>query len=315
MSSSANSNKNSGLNVWRDRLMLIVKGFCMGMADLVPGVSGGTMAFLLGIYARLIRAISSFDRPWLFAILGGDIKTVRRRPHWGFVIPLVVGIFAALLFFTRVVSIPDLLVTHQQQVYGLFFGLILASIVVLLKEVGRMRISDGILLGAGTALALLLVTRIPFHTPETGWFVFLAGAIAICAMILPGVSGSFLLLLMKKYAYIISAVGRLDFTVLLPFVLGCLTGLVLFSRVLNWLLNHCYRQTLLVIKGVLIASLWVLWPFQSRQTVLIGDKEHVVHSTPVMPDTVNEAVIFSLALAVTGFVVVIALDRYTQLRK
>ncbi|MGD8514912.1 MAG: DUF368 domain-containing protein [Granulosicoccaceae bacterium] len=301
--------------LWRDRLMLIIKGFCMGMADLVPGVSGGTMAFILGIYERLIRAISSFDRPWLFALFRGDIVSASRRPHWGFLVPLVTGIFAALLFFTRVISIPELLVTHQQQVYGLFFGLILASIVVLFGEVGRMRWLDGVMLGVGAAGGLLLVTMIPFQTPDTAWFVFVSGAIAICAMILPGVSGSFLLLIMKKYAYVMSAIGRLDLSVLIPFALGCLCGLIMFSRLLNWLLGHFYRQTLLLIKGILLASLWALWPVQQRSYTVINGVEHVTGITPAWPQQINATLIETSALMLLGFIVVLTLNRYTRLRK
>lgn len=298
----------------RSALLLSIKGFCMGMADLVPGVSGGTMALILGIYTRLINAIRSFDQAWLMALLRFDLGTVARRPHWSFLIPLLLGIFAALLFFTRVISLPRLLETHHAQIYGLFFGLILASIVVLLGETGRLRIVDGVILGIGTALGLVIVTAVPFETPETTWFVFVSGMIAICAMILPGISGSFILLLMHKYSYVISAVGRLDFNVLAPFALGCVTGLAVFSRFLSWLLAHYYRPTLLVIKGILLASLWVLWPYQLRETAMIAGHERVVHSQPVLPTVFDDTVLASGLLALTGFIVVLAINALARQR-
>jgi putative membrane protein len=293
---------------WRESPLIAIKGFCMGMADLVPGVSGGTMAFILGIYERLLAAIRSFDKRWLIALVSLDVKTALRRPHWLFLLPLLAGILGALVFFTRVISIPAMLTTHTEQIYGLFFGLILASIIVLLKEVGRLGIMDGIVLLLGTAAGLLLVTQVPFSTPETPWFVFFAGMIAISAMILPGISGSFILLLMRKYAYIMTAVGRFDFSVILPFALGCIAGLALFSRLLSWLLEHYYKNTLLIIKGILIASLWVLWPFQQREYALIAGKQRLIASRPEAPTQLDETALLSFSLMVVGLVTVLAIN-------
>ena len=293
---------------WREFPVIGIKGFCMGMADLVPGVSGGTMAFILGIYQRLLAAIRSFDQKWLRAIVSLDYKTAISRPHWLFLLPLFAGIIAALIFFTRVISIPALLNTHTEQVYGLFFGLIIASIIVLLKEVGKFTLTDSIVLVLGTAGGLWLVNLVPFSTPESSLFIFFSGMIAICAMILPGISGSFLLLLMRKYAYIMESVGRFDFTVLLPFALGCIAGLAVFSRVLGWLLEKYYRRTLLVIKGILIASLWVLWPFQQREYAEIAGKERLISSRPELPSQFDETVMVSLGLMIIGLFVVLSIN-------
>lgn len=293
---------------WREFPLIGIKGFCMGMADLVPGVSGGTMAFILGIYERLLAAIRSFDKKWLVGVITLDAKTIIGRPHWLFLIPLLTGIVAAFVFFTRVISIPALLTTHTEQIYGLFFGLIMASIIVLLKEVGRLTIIDAVVLALGTVGGLWLVNLVPVSTPETSWFVFFAGMIAICAMILPGISGSFLLLLMRKYAYIMGAVGRFDFTVILPFALGCIAGLAVFSRVLGWLLAHHYRRTLLVIKGILIASLWLLWPFQQREYAIIADKERLISSRPELPAQFDETVMVSIVLMFIGLIAVLVIN-------
>lgn len=293
---------------WRELPLIGIKGFCMGMADLVPGVSGGTMAFILGIYERLLAAIRSFDKPWLVAVVSLDARIIIGRPHWLFLIPLLTGIVAALIFFTHVISIPALLRTHTEQIYGLFFGLIMASIIVLLKEVGRLKIADAVVLALGIVGGLWLVNLVPVNTPESSWFIFFAGMIAICAMILPGISGSFLLLLMRKYAYIMDAVGRFDFTVLIPFALGCIVGLAMFSRVLGWLLAQHYRRTLLVIKGILIASLWILWPFQQREYVYVAGKERLISSHPQFPAQFDETVMISIGLMLIGLIAVLAIN-------
>ena len=157
---------------------------------------------------------------------------------------------------------------HPEHIYALFFGLIAGSIVILVRELGRLRANDWIAIVAGALVGFAVINMVPFETPEASWFVFVAGALAISAMILPGISGSFILLLLQKYAYIFDAIGRFDFSIIIPFGLGCATGLLLFSRILAWLLRQFYRATLVTIIGILVASLWRIWPFQDRQYVV-----------------------------------------------
>lgn len=282
------------------------KGFCMGAADVVPGVSGGTMAFILGIYTRLIDAITSFDAVWLRACLRLDLRTVLNRPDFAFLLPLVAGIFAAIAFFTRVVPLPRLLVTHTEHVYGVFFGLIAGSVLVLVAGFGGVRARDLPALAAGLALGAFVVTAVPGTTPETWWFVMLAGALAICAMVVPGISGSFVLLLLGKYAYVLDALGHLRFEVILPFAAGAALGLASFTRLLSWLLHRYERAALLGITGVLLASLWTIWPFQQRVYVEVRGKSRLLESTPVWPGPGDEAGTVA-ALAVAGFGLVAAM--------
>ena len=298
-----------------DSACLVVKGFCMGMADVVPGVSGGTMAFILGIYERLLAAIRSFDKVWLASIFRLNFAIIFKRPHFGFIIPLVAGIFAALFFFTRVVPLPVLIRESPELVYGLFFGLILGSIIVLMKELKGFGATDAVTLVLGTLAGLFIVNMVPLETPDATWFIFLAGAIAICAMILPGISGSFLLLLMHKYSTLITAVGELNFSILVPFALGCIAGLVSFSRFLGWMLTHFYQRTLLVIKGILLASLWVLWPFQLRSYEVIGGKERLISSVPQWPVQLNETVMGSVGLLAIGLLAVLTIHALSQRSK
>lgn len=291
----------------RKRLLLFAKGFCMGSADIVPGVSGGTMALVLGIYQQLIEAIRSFDLSWLRSLLRFDIRTFLTRPHLGFLIPLGIGIVTALLFFTRVIPLPYLIEHYPAPVYGLFFGLVAGSIVILVREFEHSRIS-WLMLVITTVIGWWIFNISPAETPETAWFVFLSGALAISAMLLPGISGSFILLLLNKYAYIFTAIGQFNLAVLLPFLLGIATGLVLFSRVLSWLLRKYYQPTLAAIIGLLVASLWVIWPFQQRVFETVAGKEKLISVTPVWPEIWDSLAVLAALLILIGFAVVLMLE-------
>lgn len=289
-------------------LGIALRGFCMGAADVVPGVSGGTMAFILGIYTRFIDAIKSFDLAWVEACLRGDWRTGFGRPDLPFIVPLLIGIFSAVLFFTHVVPLPSLLVTHPEQVYGLFFGLIAGSIVVLAADFGSIGLRDLLPLAGGLALGAVVVTAVPAETPNDWWFIMLAGAIAICAMVVPGISGSFVLLLLGKYAYVIDAIGHLRLGVIVPFAAGAALGLFAFTRALSWLLHHFERPSLVAITGVLVASLWVIWPFQERVYVIVRDKPRLLETHPVWPQP-DPAALGATALAVAGVVIVLVVHR------
>lgn len=286
----------------------------MGAADVVPGVSGGTMALILGIYQRLLEAIRAFDVKLVRLVAARSFREAAAHVDLVFLIPLGVGILGAILFFTRVVSLPRLLHEHPEQIYALFFGLILGSIIVLERAQGPKRARELVSLAAGTLLGLLVVNAVPFETPVDSWFIFLSGALAICAMILPGISGSFILLLLRKYEYVFNAIGHFDFAVIVPFALGAATGLALFSRLLVWLLKHHYRVTLAAIVGMLVASLWVLWPFQERTYELIRGREQLVFSTPVWPSQVGGAEILAALLCAAGVAAVFALDSLARRR-
>lgn len=298
--------------MFKSGLKLIVKGFCVGSADVVPGVSGGTMAFILGIYPQLINAIKSFDADWLRSIIIFDLKGIVHKPHFSFLIPLGIGAVAALLFFTRIVSLPMLIRTQPEIIYGLFFGLILGSIVLLFRHLGVILLVKQLLfLLLGIIFGGFVVTMVPTSTPDESWFIFLCGAIAISAMILPGISGSFILLMMKKYAYIFNAIGHFEFSIIIPFILGIITGVVLFSRLLSYFLKQYYRQTILFISGLLIASLYVIWPFQIRAYEIIREKERLISSVPYMPDLINAQIVYSVIMMIIGLLLVLLLDHYS----
>ena len=289
-----------------------LKGFCMGSADIIPGVSGGTMALILGIYERLLSAIRSFDRAWLGDILRFRISEALARNDLLFLGSLGFGIVFAIIFFTRVIPLPTLIITHPELIYGLFFGLILASIVVLMGEVEKYGIEEIIVTIVGVILGLTIVNLVPVETPTAAWFIFLCGFIAISAMLLPGISGSFILLILGKYAYIINALGEFNLAVILTFGFGALSGLVVFSRIIVWLLNHYHQATLLVIKGILIGSLWMIWPFQERIYEAVRGKEKLVGASPIWPEAINSTVAVSLAFMIAGFILVMVIHRISN---
>lgn len=294
------------------QLLVFAKGFCMGMADVVPGVSGGTMAFILGIYQRLLEAIRAFDWQLVTYLSRGRFRTAANHVDLAFLLLLGAGIGAALLFFTRVIALPVLLQTHPEQVYGLFFGLISASIVLLFKSVSDLGAVDLAALVMGVALGWAIVNLVPVDTPEASWFVFLSGALAICAMILPGVSGAFVLLMLNKYAYVLDAIGRIDIGVLTPFALGAVMGLLAFSRILVWLLHHYFKPVVLGIAGLLIGSLWMMWPFQERTYELVRDRPRLIHSVPIWPDELSVTVLAAFGWMLAGIVLVLWMSAFAR---
>lgn len=224
--------------------MLWLKGFLMGSADIVPGVSGGTMALILGIYERLLSAIKSVNGTVIKDVLSFRLLQAVKQVHLLFLVMLFSGIATALAFFTKVVPLQVYMFTHPEIVFGLFFGLILGSIYVLVKAIEQRKGSMVVFIAVGTAVGLWVVQLVPTQTPEHPLFVFFSGVIAITAMILPGISGSYLLLIMRKYDFVLSNIGKLGgtetmegFWALLPFIVGAVVGLALFSRVLSWLLG------------------------------------------------------------------------------
>ena len=292
-------------------LSILLKGFCMGAADVVPGVSGGTMAFILGIYRRLLEAIRAFNLDLVKILAGRDFRRALAHCDFAFLCVLGAGIFGALLFFTRIVSLPGLLHSHPELVYGLFFGLIFGSIVVLIRRLPPWRATDAIWIAVGATAGLGVFNQVPVSTPDSAWFIFLCGVVAICAMILPGISGSFILLIMRKYAYVFDAIGHFKLSVIIPFGLGAGLGLMAFARVLVWMLNRFERPTMLLINGILVASLWVIWPFQARQFEVIRGKTRLIQSDPIWPigsSSSSTEVLPALGLAVTGFVLVLLID-------
>jgi len=273
---------------WLETPWLLIKGFLMGTADIIPGVSGGTMALITGIYDRLIHAVRSLDLQAILALFRLKPGVALQRLHWKFLLLLLLGIGLAVVFFTRVVPLQHYMHSHPELIFGLFFGLILGSIFVLIREIEQEKRSLSILLPLliGTIIGYQVVILVPAATPDNPLFMFLSGMIAFCAMILPGISGSYLLVILGKYDYVLARLSELggDTTLqaalsLAPLFLGGALGLALFSRIISWLLRHYHTWTISLLTGFLLGSLILIWPFQDRVY-----EEEVIH-TEVLPPT------------------------------
>jgi len=242
--------------------MVTVKGVCMGAADVIPGVSGGTIAFLTGIYGELVDSIKSIDLKAVKLLFSGHISDFWKKINGTFLISLLVGILISVFSLARLMKY--LLEFHPIPLWSFFFGLILVSAFYIFKDAGNVKTLDVIssLVGAGVGAFICLVS--PGHTPDDLWFIFICGAVGICAMILPGISGSFILLLMGKYEYIVAeAVTELNVPVLAVFAFGALVGIISFSHFLSWLLRKQYNGTILFLAGLMIGSLIKIWPWRS----------------------------------------------------
>lgn len=294
----------------------------MGAADVVPGVSGGTMAFVLGVYPNLLQAIRCFDFGMLTDFFRLRWRNAFHNIPWRFLLPLGLGIVTAVGTLAELLS--HLLQYHESLLFAFFFGLIIASIVAL---AGRLKWSlpaaATLLLGAAFAFWLVgLVPADPGHSPI---ILFGSGAIAICAMILPGISGSFILLILGQYTYcvtaltsLIDAARDLDFAkvgstllqVILPAGLGAVTGLLLFTRLLSWLLNRYYTTTVALLVGFMVGSLRRIWPY--KQILSVGldrhGKEIPLEWRNILPTEMNGDVLLAIALAGLGFVFLSLID-------
>ena len=246
-----------------------LKGFGMGAANLVPGVSGGTIALLTGIYHELIEAINALMVPATWkALFKGEWALFWKQAHGSFLLSLGAGILLSILSLSKLMVL--VMVQYPVQTWAFFFGLILASAYVLFRGVQGWSWREVLLVLAGGALGVWVSTLDAMsHTPEDLWYIALCGAVSICTMILPGVSGSFMLLVMGKYDYIMKAldVTALDIPVIIAFALGCLAGILAFTKFLHWLLGKWEKQTILVLLGFILGSLVKVWPWSNPQAL------------------------------------------------
>ena len=236
------------------------KGACMGAADVIPGVSGGTIAFLMGIYQELLDSIKSVNGEAFKLLFKGKIADFWKHINGNFLLSIFAGIIVSVFSLARLMKY--LLEFHPIPLWSFFFGLILASAIYILKGLDKWSLQNIISLLIGVGVAAFICVASPAQTPDALWFVFLSGAIAICAMILPGISGSFILLLLGKYAFVMTAVTDLNIPVLAVFALGCGIGIISFSHFLSWLLKKFYMLTIALLSGFMLGSLLKVWPWK-----------------------------------------------------
>ncbi len=310
----------------------------MGIADVIPGVSGGTIAFITGIYKKLIESLNNIDLSSVKYLFTGNWRKLEEQINISFLLTLVMGVFVAAFSLAKLIRF--LLHTYEEAVWAFFFGLIAASTLIMFKHVRKWEVVNiaALIVAAGLGYWLTIVSVI--QTPNTLPFIYLSGFIAIVAMILPGVSGSFILLILDKYRYIIDVMSEIatgvkdmlkalfqfDFnqlttvwqqTEFLPFIifqLGTLSGIIGFSKLLNWLLKKYHDLTIATLIGIMIGSLNKVWPWKNTLTTYVNRKGETLPLTQenVLPQNIDNYFFLSIALSIVGFAIVYYIERYFQ---
>ncbi|WP_442267139.1 DUF368 domain-containing protein [Tenacibaculum sp. ZS6-P6] len=296
----------------KNYIVLALKGMAMGAADVVPGVSGGTIAFISGIYEELLQSISNINLSLFKTLKEEGFKTAWKQLNGNFLLALFTGIFISVLSLAKIIS--WLLETQPILVWSFFFGLVLASVIYIGKQIKKWSVLSFVLL-VSAAVAAYIITTLPPLVSESSsnLFLFLSGAIAICAMILPGISGSFILVLLGAYKPILNAVSSRDFVTVFFVALGSIVGLLSFSRVLKWLFANYKNYTLAALTGFIIGSLNKIWPWKKVLTYRInshGEKE-AFNELSISPFSYegDPQLLYAIILSIVGFSLIILLEK------
>ena len=289
------------------KITLFLKGLAMGAADILPGVSGGTIALITGIYEELVESIKNINIKLFRSLFKVCFKSFWKDLNGNFLLTIALGILSSVLLLSRFITY--LLVNHEFKLWGFFFGLILFSGILILRQVKETTISYLII---GIFIASLISLIGPTTTPENYFFIFFSGSIAICAMILPGISGSFILLLLSKYEFILNAINELKIDILLVFSIGCLFGLLLFSRFLSYLFHNYKDYVLSILAGFLFGSLIKIWPFREIAESRVnseGVAEPFI-TRPTLPSLDNiEEILYFLIFSLIGSMLISFLQK------
>ncbi|MFW9613285.1 DUF368 domain-containing protein [Macellibacteroides fermentans] len=293
----------------KDYGMLMLKGIAMGAADVVPGVSGGTVAFIVGIYEELINSIKSINPTNLKLLFSLRIAEFWKAINANFLLALVSGI--AISIFSLAKLITYLLENEPVLVWAFFFGLVLSSTYFVAKTITQWDWKTYLFFVIGTVGAYFITVATPTETPNNLFFIFLCGAIAICAMILPGISGSFILVLLGKYFYIMSAVKSLDIVVMLVFICGAFIGITSFSNVLSFLLRRFHNTTIATLAGFMLGSLNKVWPWKETVETYVDSHGHI---KPLVEENIlpNTLLWEGVGLMLFGFILVYVLEKISQ---
>lgn len=257
------------MNALTKNILTGLKGFGMGAANVIPGVSGGTIALLTGIFTEIIDALNALMDPssWKM-LLKGQFREFWRYIHGTFLVSLLVGVLISIFSLAKLMVY--VMHFYPVQTWAFFFGLIIASSVYMIYDIKGWKFVDFLFFAVGIALGVVICTLSPTTTPDDLWFIFICGAIAVCTMILPGISGSFILVILGKYDYIMQSVNQLNLPVLLVFGIGCVIGILGFSKFLHWLLKRYERATMLTLVGFVIGALVKVWPWNDMTAVAEG---------------------------------------------
>ena len=302
----------------KDYLVIGLKGMAMGAADVVPGVSGGTIAFISGIYEELLGSISNVNLGLFKTLKKEGLKAAWTQLNGNFLASLFLGIFVSIISLAK--AIKYLLENEPVLLWSFFFGLVLASIIYIAKQIKKWNVLSFVVLILGAFLAYYITTLNPLVSENSSpIFMFIAGAIAICAMILPGISGSFILVLLGAYKPVLNALNNKDFKTILIFMAGAVVGLLTFSRVLKWLFKYYKDLTLAALTGFIIGSLNKIWPW--KETLTWRTNSHGVEVpfnqqsvTPFSFDG-DAQLAMAIVLAAIGFAIILGMERLAVQKK
>jgi putative membrane protein len=291
-----------------DYFWIGARGFTMGAADVVPGVSGGTMAFILGIYDELLDSINAVDVNFIQRILTFKWREAFANFPWKFLVSIALGILTAVLTLAN--ALHWALENHPVYIWAFFFGLIVASIVVVRRRVRNWNPANILAASAAAVGAFVLVGLTPSETPHTPILLFLSGAFAICAMILPGISGAFILVLLGKYAHVLSAVKSLDILTVAFVGMGAVVGLLSFARLLRWMLHRNHDLVIAILTGFMVGSLRKVWPWKIFEPV----SDTFVLETNFLPSAFNGEVVLALTFMGIGILLVLVVEHFANRR-
>ncbi len=297
---------------FKEYIVISLKGMAMGAADVVPGVSGGTIAFISGIYEELLNSISSFNFSLINVFKNEGFKSVWIKVNGNFLVSLFVGILISVLSLAKLIE--SMLENHPIVIWSFFFGLVLASIIYIGKQITKWTKGSVLCLILGAILAFYITTLNPMVSVNSSpWFLFFAGMIAICAMILPGISGSFILVLLGAYKPVLNALNTKDFVSIIIFLVGAVLGLLSFSRILKWLFSTYKNYTLATLTGFIIGSLNKIWPWKETISWRINSKgiEVPFNTASVSPFSFegDNQLLISIFLMLIGFGLIILLEK------
>ena len=305
----------------REHIANFLKGFAMGVANVIPGVSGGTIALLTGIFERLINALKSFDVEAVRLLLKFKFREFAQHVDFGFLLSVFVGVGVSIISVAKLLEF--LFQSYPVYVWSFFFGLILVSVWFVGKSIGKIDVAAAVSFVVGAAVAFGLSVMNPATENTAFWYLIICGAVAVCSMILPGLSGSFVLILMGNYQLImIYAVSHFDMKIIVPVAVGVVVGLLAFSHFLSWLLSRYARQTMAVLTGFIFGSLGTIWPWKNPVYLMQDGAEVLKNGKPIIqsyqmyfPQEFSAEVAIAIVLMAAGMAALWALERSSEKAK
>ncbi|PLX03851.1 MAG: DUF368 domain-containing protein [Marinilabiliales bacterium] len=296
-------------------LIYLLKGIAVGVANIIPGVSGGTIALITGIFERLINSIKSFNLGAVRMLLSGKFREFAEKTDLAFLVSLFSGVILSIILLARLFDF--LFNDYPVYIWSYFFGLVLASVYFVGKTIEKVNSSVVIIFIVGTAIAVVLSLINPAAENSNFFYLIICGVVAVCSMILPGLSGSFVLILMGNYQLVaIQAVNNKDLGILLPVLIGAVGGLIAFSHILSWVFKRYKNQTIALLTGFILGSLNVLWPWKNSVLLtdslgnnIVKDGDYVIAKyISVMPDSLNTEVVLAIVFMLIGIISITAIE-------